>query len=177
MDAYRSATSKDTTEDEKQALFAYKGSSHYRQINRILRGETEPEDDTPERRQYIADIREAMKKSFVPADTPVYRGLQASLEQLTGFADPKDAVGRCFVHSNFASVSRSRNVSLKFGNDSLLKFTLPAGSNGVVLGSQDGEREIVLPDNAVFRVMKVEPDKEGAKNLIHVQYLGTREDA
>lgn len=157
------------TQDQKSALSSYKGSG-YHDINKYMRG-VGVEYAYSEVIDKVKHIREAMKTSVVPADTPVWRGLDSSLKQLTGFDDPTQAVGRCFVHQNFASVSRSKQVSSGFGTKTLLKFTIPAGANGIVLGSQNsGEKEIVLPDHAVFRVTKVEG------NMVHVDYLGSKQD-
>lgn len=168
MQAYGNSQSKSWSGEQTTALSSYKGSG-YSSINKYLLGNEEHKGEWVEKQ--VEHIRDAMKVSIIPADTPVYRGLNTSLENLTGFSDPKKAVGRCFVHANFASVSRSRSTSEFFGTKTVLKFTIPAGSNGIVLGQQaGGEQEIVLPDHAVFRVMKVESD------TVHVQYLGTQSD-
>jgi hypothetical protein len=106
----------------------------------------------------------------------LFRGLNASLEKLSGFSDPEDSVGRSFVHKNFASCSRDIAVSKNFGSKCVLKFTLPAGAKSIVLGGQYSEKETVLPRNATFRIDKVEQGKNGCQNLVHVTYIGEADD-
>jgi hypothetical protein len=177
MDSYATEQNKARTPEQEIAIAGYQDGD-YAPINKALNGQQEASTLV---KDGIEHLRAVMAKSYVPADTPVFRGLQASLKDLTGFDDPEHAVGRCFVHANFASVSRSPNVSANFGKNSMLKFVIPAGANGLVMkhGQAHGEREIVLPDNAVFRVMKVEQNASvmgnTIKNLIHVMYLGTKD--
>jgi hypothetical protein len=61
----------------------------------------------------------------------------------------------------------------------MLQFTIPAGSKGVVLGSQvHSENECVLPRRSVFRIDSIEKDKYGkGRHHCHVTLLGVREDA
>lgn len=168
MNAYKDHMHSVFTQDEKHALDSYKDGG-YGVMNQTMLGNDKYA--TENVHKAIAALNEAMKKSVVPADTPVYRGLGASLKDLTGFDNPEDAVGRCFEHTNFASVSRKKGVSSAFGTKTMLKFTVPAGSPGIVLGNQiDGEQEIVLPARSVFRIDKVEG------NMVHVTYLGVTSD-
>lgn len=128
----------------------------------------------------INHIREALKQSFVPADTPVYRGLSVSLKELTGFDDPEAAIGRCFEHKNFASVSRSLDTAKAFGSETVLHFTIPAGVRGVVMGGQKNktsgptEREILLDARTMFRIRKIE--KSGNRHVVYCTYIGSRSD-
>jgi hypothetical protein len=169
--------SKVLTSKQKQALSYYQDGV-YKTINKALNTSSKHSPPDEETLGYINEIKAAFEHSFVPADTPVYRGVHATLKDLTGFDDPAQAVGRCFEHKNFASVSRRRETSLNFGSQTLLKFTLPAGTPGIVMGGQNGgEREIVLNASSMFRIDKVEQNAEGAKTLVHVTYLGVREDA
>lgn len=167
MDTYKDHMHSVYTAEEHHALSAYK-DGEYGAMNKTMLGHEEYA--SAHIKKNIEELNNAMKKSVVPADTPVYRGLNTSLKNLTGFDDPEDAVGRCFEHTNFASVSRDKGVSSAFGTKTMLKFTIPAGSPGIVLGNQYGEKEIVLPPRSVFRVDKVE------ENMVYVTYLGVTSD-
>lgn len=169
MASYGAEVWKTFSDSERDALSSYKGTG-YSGINKQLLG-IDPEYANESTETTINHIDAAMAKSVVPADTPVFRGLSATLKDLTGFDDPEHAVGRAFEHKNYASCSRSISISKGFGKTMILRFTIPAGANGIVLGEQiGGEREIVLPRSAVFKVDKVEG------NMIDVTYLGVRED-
>jgi hypothetical protein len=88
-------------------------------------------------------------------------------------------VGRVFEHKNFCSVSRSLQTAKFFGEKTMLRFTVPAGVNGIVMtGQNGGEREIVLDSRSMFRVDKVEQAVTTygeAQHIAYVTYLGTRE--
>jgi hypothetical protein len=173
MDSYRAATKDDYSSDEQTAMQRYKGSD-YREMNKALLKGSDGEGTIG---KWNKDFREAVNKSVCPADTPVFRGLSCSLKSLTGFDDPEKGVGRCFEHVNFASCSRDMKISKAFGSNVLLKFTIAAGTKSIVLGSQVGEKEVVLPDKGIFRIDKVEAGgAHGVKHLVHVTYLGTKEN-
>lgn len=121
----------------------------------------------------IAAMQSAIEKSIVPADTPVYRGMNISLKDLTGFDNAADAVGKAFIHKPFASVSRSRSKARNFSDGKMLiKTTVPAGAKGFVMENQAWEREIVLGLNSSFKITKVESNAEGHETVIHCDYLG-----
>ena len=159
------------------SLTSYKGSG-YDPINDYMRGLNS---GSPSVKKHVANIRKAMETARVPADTPIWRGLRSSLEKLSGFADPEKAVGRCFVHQNFASVSRSKETAKSFGTACTIRCTLQAGSKGYPIGAQGtygGEREIVLPDHTVFKITKVTKDFYGTgKHLIDCEVIGQSEAA
>jgi len=156
---------------ERDIVDSYKGSG-YHAINDPLVA-NKGKMTTPRQKK----LQAAIMKSFVPADTPSYRGMNTTLKNLSGFDDPEHSVGRAFEHYNFASCSRSESTARNFGEKVMLKFTVPAGANGL-LAHQD-EREIVLPANGMFRIDKVEQYPTGyggtAKHLIHCTYLGQKE--
>jgi phage-related protein (TIGR01555 family) len=184
MDSYRWQQSQKFTEDQASALVSYKGSGYDALNEALLSGD----ELTGGKKKMAEAIDSAIAVSVIPATTPVFRGLKASLKDLSGFDDPELAVGRSFNHANFASTSRKQATSENFasgggaGKKMLMKFNIPAGANGVVLGSQGtgSEAEIVLPRNAVFRIDKVEDREFGYSkdkgHLLHVTYLGTKED-
>lgn len=182
MHAYGIAAEKSLTNDESLASMAYKGST-YSAMNKYMLGQIKTPD--PYIKKYVDDMRSAVNKSVIPADTPAFRGMRCSLKDLSGFEDAESSVGRCFEHKNFASISRNRDCSEGFAGKGgshkkiLMKMTVPAGANGLVLGSQNvgSEAEIVLPDKCTFRIDKVEPWDNGKGHFIHVTYLGVREDA
>jgi len=63
-----------------------------------------------------------------------------------------------------------------------VEMVLPAGTQGLVMkGQAGGEREIMLNANSVFRIDRVEHIVTGggtsARHVVHVTYMGTREDA
>lgn len=159
---------------QKDAISQYQGSA-YDPINDHLRGVSTGSAATLNK---IASIRKALQTATVPVDTPAWRGLRSTLKELSGFDDPDQAIGRCFVHKNFASVSRSEDTARSFGEQVMMRVTVPAGSPGIVVGQQDWEQEIVLPDSGVFRIDKLVPagshSYKGAKWVAHVTLLGYR---
>ena len=173
MQEYAGHVMADLTPDEQYAVSSYKGSGYTAINNSLLAG------GAPHKS--VKHIDSAMSKSRLPADTPLWRGMSATLEELTGFTDPAKAVGRSFDHVNFVSASRSKKVSEdRFGGNKgiLLKFTAPAGAPGLVLGGQTGSSELesVLPRNAVFKISRVEP-RPGKEPVLHVVYLGTKDQS
>ena len=172
MEDYHNSIYSSMPVNQADALSSYQGSG-YEAINDVLRG-LMPE--TPQIKKKINAISSAIESNYIPADTPVYRGLKATLKDLTGFDDPKEAVGRVFQHKNFASCSRSSKVSEKFaqgyaGKSSLLKFVIPAGTNGVVMSGQETyEKEILLNRNSTFRIDHV--DLSSGNPVISVTYMG-----
>jgi len=86
------------------------------------------------------------------------------------------------VHENFASVSRSEQTGKIFGSQVTLKTVLPAGTQDLMMkGQAGGEREIMLKANSAFRIDRVEQTANSggtnARHVVHVTYMGTREDA
>jgi len=164
---------------ENSSLAAYR-DGQYDDINLALLGKYKM---TPSAQAHINNINSAISKNYVPADTPVWRGLKCSLKELTGFDDPQEAVGRCFEHKNFASVSRSQQTAKNFGEKVMLNFTVPAGTNAAVMGGQATgdtghfEREMVLSARSMFQVDKVEQKVVNGvtKHIVHCTYLGVRE--
>jgi hypothetical protein len=171
-DYYYSTFSKLSTA-EVSAISDYQGSD-FTSINRALAGKEKP---TPLTEKRIKNITAAIDKSFIPADTPVYRGIKASLEQITGFSDPAMAVGKVFEHKGFVSCTRSDAISERFSKgqnkgSTLLKFVVPAGANGVVMSGQTNyEKELLLQKNSTFLIEKVEMTKTG-RPIVHVKYMG-----
>lgn len=179
MQDYANDTHASHTKAQLAAIKAYR-DGEYGEINKALSGLSKP---TPATQKHIDEIHGAMKNSFVPADTPVFRGLRGDFAAVTGFADPQEAVGRAFVHKNFASVSRSEGTARHFGDRTVLSFTIPAGTPGVVMKGQSHndslvEREIMMDSNSMFRVEKVVQSvgSDGtARHVIHCTYLGTKQ--
>ena len=181
MGDYTNEVMKILTPAEKKAAHAYKGSA-YQAITALLLGKSK---GGPGVEKTIKDLESAINKAKVPCDTPSYRGLNASLKDLTGFDNPAQGIGRCFVHKNFGSTSRNVDVSKNFGDKVLLKFTLPAGAPGLPglpwsgeNVSHSHEEEIMINRNSVFRIDKIEqnPHGGGAKHLVHVTYLGIKQN-
>jgi len=179
MTAYWQDIDKTWSNDQKKSIYSYQDGG-YGEINRyLLSGGTK----STHAKEKVEHMKKALETSFIPADTPVYRGLNCDLKALTGFDDPTQAIGRCFEHRNFASVSRNRQTSLGFGDNVLMKMTMPAGTPGLVVGGQsagDGgnhhEKEIILGPRSMWRIDKYEKGGEGAQHLIHCTYLGERTD-
>ena len=160
--------------EEVSATEAYQNGT-YGSINKACNG-LPPQPPDAYTQKSIEKLTSAMAKAVVPADTPVYRGVTCSLKSLTGFDDPKQAVGRCFEHGNFASCSRSHSKANSFGGGNILmKFTVPAGSRGITMRKQSWERELLLDKSSMFRVDKIEAGAEGAKHVVHCTFLGYKE--
>jgi hypothetical protein len=165
---------------EAIAMNYYKGAGHG-EMNRLLLDPNGPESNHQYIKDHVENFNSIMNRAYVPAETPVFRGIPITFEKLTGFKDPSDAIGRSFEHKNFASCSRSDDTSKFFGNPEtqtavMLKFTIPAGVKGLVLGDQgpSGEKEIVLPPRGVFKIKKV--TLVGKGHVVEVEYLGTAQD-
>jgi hypothetical protein len=175
MDIYADEVRKSLTLEEKSAISDYQGN-FYKPVNKQLLGQLSPSSNVT---KVINEIKGAIAKNFVPAETPAWRGLTCSMEELTGTNNVQEMVGRVFEHKNFCSVSRSIQTAKFFGEKTMLRFTVPAGVNGIVMtGQNGGEREIVLDSRSMFRVDRVEQTVTTygeAQHIAHVTYLGTRE--
>jgi hypothetical protein len=175
MNKYSAEVQKSLTIQEKDAISDYQGN-FYKQTNKQLLGQIPPDAHVT---KVINTIKGAIAKNFVPAETPAWRGLRCSMEELTGTNNVQEMVGRVFEHKNFCSVSRSLSTAKFFGEKTMLRFTVPAGVNGIVMtGQNGGEREIVLDSRSMFRVDKVEQAVTTygeAQHIAYVTYLGTRE--
>ena len=114
--------------------------------------------------------------------------MQRSLEDVTGVADPQEIVGKSFTYDSFTSVSRSSSTAQTFGAETMMNFTIPAGTKGIVMSGQTeyDEREIILGPNTAYRVTRVEevaaPKKlpngkiySAARYILHCEYLGEKE--
>jgi hypothetical protein len=185
---YKSST---FTAEEENVMSGYKGMT-YKAMNALLYDPNSPATaakikNSGYTRKQLENknqiMQDAVNKSVIPADTPVYRGIEGKFSDLTGFQNLDDAIGRVFVHPNFASCSRAQSTSEVFGDPkssystaTMFKFTVPAGTKGLLLGSQTAgyEKEIVLPKNSIFKINKVEAVGNG--HLVHVEYLGTKQD-
>jgi hypothetical protein len=93
MQKYSDATLLQRPDDQKQALYSYKGSG-YTAINDHLLAGNGIKSGSKSVIDKIKQIDAAMEDSYIPADTPVYRGMRCTLQQLTGFADPSHSIGR-----------------------------------------------------------------------------------
>jgi len=178
MAEYQDHSINKLSRDDLDAVHVYQGSGYGAINNAMLSGTS----GGPKTAARIKRIKNVINNSVIPCDTPVFRGLKCSLKDLSGFDDPAKSVGRAFAHKNFASVSRSAKTSSFFGDQVTLKMVLPAGTKGLVMAGQaGGEREIMLNANSVFRIDKVEQianaSGKSAKHVVHVTYMGTREDA
>ena len=167
------------TYEQTQALKGYKDGT-YENINEALRGDAPM---TPSIKEKIEHIKKTMHP--LPANTPGFRGVRCTFEKLTKFKNPQDAIGQCFEHANFASISRDRSVSEGFARHTsepsccLMKFTLPAGAEASLTYDQTTyERELLLHEKSTWRIDKVEESKLGSKpvHIISITYLGKRED-
>jgi len=178
MAEYQVHSIKKLSQEDLEAVHVYQGNG-YKAINDAMLSGTS---GGPKNAARIKKIKAVINNSVIPCDTPVFRGMSCSLKDLSGFDDPAKSVGRAFAHKNFASVSRSAQTSSFFGDQVTLKMVLPAGTKGLVMAGQaGGEREIMLNANSVFRIDKVEQianaSGTSAKHVVHVTYMGTREDA
>lgn len=182
MASYQDYVRDKTPLAQLQAMQSYKGTGYTAMNNALLKG-----NPTGSVKASIDKVREAIKSNVCPADLPVFRGLRCSLKDLSGFDDPAQAVGRCFEHKNFASVSRSPKTAENFGDDTMMEFTLKAGTPAYPLpwpGEKSskygggGERELVLSDRSMFRIDKVIEEQHPGKapgtkrHRIFVTYLG-----
>jgi hypothetical protein len=171
MSGYANAVDLMLTKDEDSAVWNYKGSG-YDEIRKRLLGKKKNVNDAVEKN--ISDLKSAINKTALPADTVLYRGFRASLKKIAGI-DLADAVGKSFVHKNFASFSRDDEVAAEFGGSTMMKVTIKAGTPALVLGEQNGgEREVLIDCNSVFKIDKIK--KVGSRNVIFVTYLGTSVD-
>jgi hypothetical protein len=161
------------TPEENKVVAEYKDGDYHDMNNPLIKNKGKL--TTPRQKK----LQEAIRKCVVPADTPSWRGMSASLQDLSGFDDAEHSIGRCFEHYNFASCSRNRDTSSNFGDKVMLHFKIPAGAAGLVVDGS-GEREIVLPARSMFRIDKVEQKPTGyggtAKHVVYCTYLGERED-
>lgn len=182
MASYQDYVRSKTPLDQLQAMQSYKGSGYTAMNQALLSGSA-----SGHTAKQIEQVRAAINSNVCPSDLPVFRGMRCSLKDLSGFDDPAQAVGRCFEHKNFASVSRSPQTAEAFGQDTMMEFTLKAGTPAYPLpwaseteskGHYGGERELVLADRSMFRIDKVIEEQHPGKppgtkrHRVFVTYLG-----
>ena len=125
LEAYQNVVRDQLPSAAAGAISSYQQTG-YQSINKALAAI--PPDPMPTT-GHLATLKIALTKSVVPADLPVYRGINASLTSILGSQDLASAVGKAFVHKSFASVSRAVEKSVAFaGGETLLKFNVPAGA-------------------------------------------------
>ena len=163
------------------AIWSYQGSG-YAAINQAL---LNPEaSHSPTIKKKIRQVANSIASEYLPADTPLIRGIKCSLKDLAGFDTEAESIGRVFEHKNFCSASRSERQAKWFAGDRhrvLLHFTAPAGCNALVMasGQTGGEAEVVLPTNCMFRIDKIEKSTDSSGydvHKVHCTYLGVKEN-
>jgi hypothetical protein len=180
MQEYQQFIRAEATFEERNAMGDYKGHL-YKPMNNSLLDPNGSDAKDAYTQKVVQHFKDIVDKSYVPAETPAFRGIPVTFESLTGFKDPSDAIGRAFEHKNFASISRSENTAKFFGDPQtqtavMLKMTIPAGVKGLTLGDQGptSEKEIVLPPRGIFKIKNVTLIGKG--HLVEVEYLGTAQD-
>jgi hypothetical protein len=176
-EAYAKATRAQMSSAEVDALNDYQDGV-YKHLNKAMNGRAE---HTASSKKCLDGMREAFKHEFnvIPADTPAFRGINASIEDISGFADEGKAIGRCFLHKNFASISRSHKTSYGFSSGhTLMKMTIPAGTKAITMPGQNGsERETVLNEASMWRIDKITHNELMHKNVIHCTFIGYKVDS
>lgn len=165
---YARETQKKFTASEKAVVDSYQGSG-YREMNKVAAGLAP---SSPAMDKKLRDMDAAVAKGRVPHDVIVRRGIEANLADVIGSTADKDSlVGGIFEHKGFMSTSRSFGFSRKIG----LVMKVPKGTVGLPMPEMGSENEIVLPRNAMLRIMKIEGSgKATSPHIVHCEYLGTR---
>ena len=181
MAAYGQHMSTTRPDEVNSAIISYQGTG-YNAINKAL---LNPEaSHSPTVKKQIQHVANSIASEYLPADTPLVRGLKCTLKDLAGFDTVAESVGRVFEHKNFCSASREKYVAEKFAgsrNRVMLHFTAPAGCNALVMahGQMGGESETVLPKNCMFRIDKIEKSTDSSGydvHKVHCTYLGVKEN-
>ena len=181
MQAYGYHMSEARSDAANSAIWSYQGSG-YTAINQAL---LNPEaSHSPTIKKKIRQVANSIASEYLPADTPLIRGIKCSLKDLAGFDTAAESIGRVFAHKNFCSASRSERQAKWFAGDRhrvLLHFTAPAGCNALVMasGQTGGEAEVVLPANCMFRIDKIEKSTDSSGydvHKVHCTYLGVKEN-
>jgi hypothetical protein len=155
---------------QRDAIQDYVGES-YSWINTQLRNGT-PENLTGQAARTCSTLASLTKKSTLPEDVTVYRGMSD-----IGGIQP----GVTIKDLGFVSTSVGAHVAGKFALESekpvLFAITLRKGSKGLAL-SEFGENEILLPPGSKFKVVSVQQHsgfqtRKGTKNvtIVHAEYL------
>jgi hypothetical protein len=113
------------SEDERQALAAYKGRAG-RAMNRALSGE-------PERQDLIVSagyLRAALARACAPADMLVYRGVgQAEAAHYRALAQGYTVQARAFVSTSLSAEQAARSAQVQGG--SVVELVIRRGRKGV----------------------------------------------
>jgi len=153
---------------ELQAAKQYQNSSY--NLNTHLRNGTIGQ--SVDHQTQAAHLDAAMKKSPLPSDMELYRGIPG--EVATKIAE--QGVGAVFQDKGFVSTSKSKAKAKGFGN-STVTIQTKKGQLGLDMNQRIGptglssEQEILLPRGTKFRVTKVEKRTKGeyyAKNNMHL---------
>jgi hypothetical protein len=152
------------TKDERSAVYEYSGA-YYREINGTLRGENPWTDLTPAQlKSETAHIDAAIRKGTLTAETTLYRGTSV---RFLGDLTP----GTVLSDKAFLSASRSRDVSLSFGADAILRITAPRGTRAADVSHHAGghEQEILLGRNTKLKVTGV--STHGSRTVVDVTVI------
>lgn len=152
--AAEEAKAKEPTKDEKAALedYMWEGSNLYKDLNRFLRKGTHEDNNkwtTETLQAKQAQLDSYMKKSTLPADTTVFRGIDSDVL----FADGEPPMpGTLIRDDGFVSTSTSLKEAGWFG-DVMLHMQLPKGFNAI--DTQSDEAEVLLPRGTQFKVTEI----------------------
>ena len=160
---------------ELEALTSYKQNG-YKNINRELRAGKSLSAVTGAR---VSNLFNAVMKGTVPAGTMLYRGMP-NLEEIGLDSDLKGMVkaGRYYHDNGFQSSSTSRNFADNWdasGPKSVLfelKVTKPISGVHVAAGkgvSGDGEYEIVLAPQTMWKVTGVRKGTDSKQNVVTME--------
>ena len=189
-DALSKQGSKDLTEYERDSLERYSGSD-YSGINKTLYSDNYDPGSTYKREQIqndINNITNSIKRSEIPYDSRVYRGID-NIEVLFGDDAKNMSIqelngkysGSYFINKGFTSTSTSYSVAQDFSgtfNGGVMSIDVPRGSNGIAMGNvslfKDGEKEILFQRGSVFRINSIVID-ENNKLKVLTKLLGNKE--
>jgi|ERR1035437_364445 hypothetical protein len=137
--------------NEHKALNAYTGASVYSMLNRdMAAGKTRD----PETLDTAKNIFTAIRKSEIPEDITLYRGMRARGVLLEG----DSAIGKVYSDKIFKSTSACQDNAIQFAANKdpsvILRIKARKGQQGAYLDGKlsqnPQEQEVLLPHNAKF---------------------------
>lgn len=166
LESYADQIFSEMSRAEAKAIDGYQGGEFASITHRLVTGER---DRTAEAN--IAQIDAVMRRSSIPTDATVYRGMSGDAAAKMMGKSPKE--GKVFKAKNFVSTSLDKDRASGFGwtksamNPStpqhLLEIKVPKGSKGIYM-KNSFEKELLLNRGTKFKITGTRTETRMAKD-------------
>lgn len=173
--AHKSSYVDNLNDEEHDSLHDYTNHS-YEAINKYLR---KGNYNLKNKEHWILeDLKSAFNKAKTKNDITTYRGINsAAFSEMVDSMQPGDT----FIDKGYSSTSTNKQNTENFAdsyngfkNGVIMKIIVPKGSKAIsLMGLNDEfikEKEILLNNNAKFKVLKIIPATDSSPKVLEVEY-------